>query len=127
MTTIFLATAIGWYMVVSSVLVLSRADHIRSVMGRIIGDKGQFFILALLTFLLGLLMVVSHNIWVMGWPVVVTLLSWLVLISGLIRLFFPDTGPKMGLSFINNPMKMTTAAIIFLLIGLYLLAHVYYF
>lgn len=127
MATLFLATVIGWYMVIFSLLMLCRHEHVKSVMTDIMANRGMFFILAIMTFVLGLLMVASHNIWVMGWPVIITIFSWLVLISGIIRLFFPDKAPTMGRSFINEPMRMNIAAIVFLLIGVYLLSHVYYF
>ena len=127
MATTFLATVIGWYMVTFSLLMLFRHEHVKSVVIDIMASRGLFFILAILTFVLGLLMVASHNIWVMGWPVIITLISWLVLVSGIIRLFFPDEAPKMGRAFLNEPMRMNIAAVVFLLIGLYLLSHVYYF
>jgi uncharacterized protein YjeT (DUF2065 family) len=95
-------------------------------MREILGRRDALFILALLTFLLGLLMVLSHNVWVMDWPVIVTLFSWLVLVSGIIRLFFPEQATKMGQEFLNKPVAMRVIAVVFLLIGIYLLAHIYY-
>lgn len=127
MATLFLATVIGWYLVIFSLLILFRHEHVRLVITDIMANRGMFFILALMTLILGLVMVVSHNIWVMGWPVIITVFGWLVLIAGIIRLFFPDAAFKMKLAFINNPMKMNIAAVVFLFIGLYLLFHVYYF
>lgn len=127
MATTFLATVIGWYMVTFSLLMLYRHEHVKSVVIDIMGSRGLFFVIAIMTFVFGLLMVVSHNIWVMGWPVIITLFSWLVLVSGIIRLFFPDEASKMGKAFFNEPMRMNIVAIVFLLIGLYLLSHVYYF
>ena len=80
MLTTFLATVIGWYMVTFSLLILFKHKHIKSVMTDIIAHPGQFFILALITFILGLLVVVSHNIWVNSWPVSITIFGWIVLI-----------------------------------------------
>lgn len=127
MATTFLATVIGWYMVVFSFLILFRHEHVKSAVSDIMANRGLFFILAIMTFILGLLMVASHNIWVMGWPVIITVLSWLVLVSGIVRLFFPDDAPRMGRAFLKEPMRLNIAAIVILLIGLYLLSHVYYF
>ena len=126
MITLFLAAVIGWYFIISSLLMLVRHDYIKSIMVDVLTSRGLFFILAALTTILGLLMVVSHNIWVMGWPVIVTLVSWLVLVTGLIRLFFPEIVPKMWQSFINHPYAIKIMALILLLIGLFLLYHVYY-
>lgn len=126
MATVFLASALGWYLVVFGLFILLRKEHLASVMKELMGHRDLFFILAIFTFTLGLLMVLSHNVWIMGWPVVVTLFCWLILISGLIRLFFPEYAIKMAQSFLNQPRRMVVAAILFILLGIYLLAHIYY-
>jgi len=41
------------------------------------------------TFVPGLAIVYFHNRWTGGWPVLVTLLGWLSLIVGLLRMVFP--------------------------------------
>ena len=126
MTTLFLATVIGWYLVIVSLYSLFQYEQLKANAAEIMGQRGLFFVLAIITLILGLLMVTSHNIWVMGWPVVITVFSWLVLISGVIRMFCPDTANKMRQSFMDNPIKMKIAAVVFLLIGLFLLFQVYY-
>lgn len=126
MNTYFLATVIGWYLVIVSLYLLIKCDHIKMVMKDVMAQTGLLFILAIITLIIGLLMVASHNVWILGWPVVITLLSWLVLLSGLMRLFLPDQAISMGQSFVDNPMRMKVSAVIFLIIGLFLLYHVYF-
>jgi len=126
MITLYLATVLGWYLVIISLFLLWRRDTVSGVIGEIMGQRGLLFILAILTVVIGLLMVVSHNVWVMGWPVVVTLFSWLVLISGLIRLLFPDLAIKMMQGFQRNPNHFIVVGVVFLIIGLFLLFNVYY-
>lgn len=126
MNTLFLATVVGWYLVIVGVYLLLKFDHVKVVMGDIMAQHGLLFILAIITLIIGLLMVASHNIWVMGWPVVITILSWLVLLSGLLRLFLPDVAINMGRSFVDNPIKMKISASISLIIGLFLLFKVYF-
>lgn len=126
MITLFLATVIGWYLVIVSLFLIFQHEHVKSVTSEIMANRGLFFVLAIITLILGLLLVASHNLWVMGWPVVITLFSWLVLISGILRLYCPDTAFKMGRSFTNDPNRMKIAGVVFLLIGLFLLFHVYY-
>ncbi|WP_298623653.1 hypothetical protein [uncultured Legionella sp.] len=126
MVTLFLATVIGWYLVIVSLFTLCRYEQVKSISSEILGNRGLFFIVALITLILGLLMVVSHNIWVMGWPVLITLISWLVLISGLLRLLCAGTANRMGQSFLANPTRMKTVSLILLIIGVFLLLQVYY-
>src|SRR6185295_8952553 len=43
---------------------------------------------------LGLLLVVSHNLWVAAWPVVITIVGWALIVQGFLRLFWPDLFSK---------------------------------
>lgn len=126
MITLFLASVIGWYLVIICLLVLFRTEHVKSVASDIMARRDAFFIIALMTLILGLLMVVSHNIWIMGWPVIITVIAWLVLISGILRLFCPEIAPKMSRCFLENTTCMRVTAVVLLLIGAYLLYQVYY-
>ena len=42
-----------------------------------------------LLFLAGLSMVQAHNRWMTGWPVLVTLTGWFLVLAGLVRMFVP--------------------------------------
>ncbi len=124
--SLYLGAVIGWYLVIVSLLLLFRRDVVSAAMSEIMVQRGLFFVFAVITLILGLIMVVGHNIWVIGWPVVVTLFSWLVLISGLLRLLFPDLAIKMGHGLLNHPIRITITGVVFLSIGVYLLFSVYW-
>jgi hypothetical protein len=52
-------------------------------------DPALIFVSGILLFIAGLAIVRAHNIWAGGWPVLVTVLGWLALLSGLARMLFP--------------------------------------
>lgn len=126
MNTIYLATVIGWYLVIISLFLLLRHEQVKSIITDVVAHQGLFFIVAVITLIMGLLMVAGHNVWVVGWPVVITLFSWLVLITGIIRLICADSAKKMASSFTTQPHGIQIAGVIFLIIGLFLLFKVYY-
>lgn len=126
MITLFLAEVLGWYCVMVSLLMFFRHEQVRLAASEVMAHRGLFFVLSIFTFILGLIMVISHNIWVMGWPVVVTLMSWLILIGAIWRLVSLDTARQMGQSFINHSVRIKVLGAILLLIGVFLLLHVYY-
>ena len=125
MTTYCLATVVGWYLVIMSLLLLFRRTIVISGVTNIMDQPGLFLVVAFFTVIIGLLMVSSHNLWVMGWPVLVTLIGWLVLISGLVRLFFPDTIHRMWHRLLAKTEVFTFVGIVLLIIGLFLLIKVY--
>jgi hypothetical protein len=62
------------------------------LLGRIIKyteDKTITISTGYITFLLGLITVVLHNIWVADWRVAVTILGWTTLLKGIEKIAFP--------------------------------------
>jgi hypothetical protein len=51
-------------------------------------DPALIFVSGILLFVAGLSIVRAHNIWMSGWPVLVTVLGWVALLSGLARMLF---------------------------------------
>lgn len=124
--TIFLAKVIGWYLVIVSLCVLFRHEQLRAVMGDILAQRALLFFIAIITVILGLLLVISHNVWVLGWPVIVTIFAWVVLIGGILRLVMPEPLLRMGQWWLANPVYLRVATVIYVLIGLYLLYRAYF-
>ncbi|MGL5741608.1 MAG: hypothetical protein ACRCXC_03165 [Legionella sp.] len=122
----FLATVLGWYLVIVSLLILVRRDIVVTAMKEMIGQRDLMLLVGIITVLIGLLMVISHNIWVMNCSVIVTVFAWLILIGGLFRLFFPDTVYKIWNKTIDKPEKLIVCGAITLIIGLFLLYKVYF-
>lgn len=126
MATHFLTIVIGWYMLITALLVLIRRAHMQVIFTEITKNSALFFIVALITVILGLIMVTSHNIWASGWPLVITLFSWLVLVGGIARLFFPEIAFKIQRSLFSNPTHMYVLGLVVLLIGLIFLYQAYF-
>ena len=119
--SIFLAKVIGGYLVIFSLYMLFRQDMMRALIKDILSQRALLFFMALLTLIVGLLLVASHNIWVMAWPVIITVFAWLTLVGGILRLGFPDQISKVGSVWLKNPSYLRTAAVVFLILGLFML------
>ena len=126
MNTTFLATVNGCYLIIFSLFLLFRHTLVKSIMGDILAQRGLFFLMAIITVILGLLMVVSHNVWVNDWSVAVTIFAWAKLIGGVIRLFCPEMVMKGGTAFMNHPFRLKIFSGLLLILGLFLLFHVYH-
>ena len=123
--TTYLATVLGWYLVIVSLFLLFRQDYVKSIMSDMLAQRAFIFIIGFITLILGLLMVVGHNIWVMGWPVVITLFAWATVVSGILRLAFPEIAIKMGHHMMRKPIYLNIVSVIFLLLGVFLLYKVH--
>lgn len=67
-----------------------------------------------ITFLLGLITVVLHNIWTTDWRVAITILGWTTLLKGIEKIVFPNRVNKIAQVFKN---KQKFWGIIIFLIG----------
>jgi len=53
-------------------------------------DKAVTVSTGYITFLLGLVTVILHGIWVLDWRVVITILGWMTLLKGATKIGFPN-------------------------------------
>ena len=86
------------------------------LLGRIIkmtDDKAITVSTGYITFLLGLVTVVLHNIWVADWRVAITILGWVTLFKGITKIGFPEHVNKRAQTFKSLPALW--GSIIFLL------------
>lgn len=48
------------------------------------------YLSGVLIFVAGISIVRSHNIWVLSWPIYITIIGWLGMLLGTFRMFFPQ-------------------------------------
>lgn len=75
----------------------------------------------LLLFVAGLAIVRAHNVWTAGWPVLVTLIGWLFLLGGLIRMIAPVSTQQAA----QHPTTVLALTSALLIIGIVLSFHAY--
>jgi hypothetical protein len=100
--TIFLAKFWG-----SLFMILGALSVGAKFLGRVIEyteDKTITISTGYITFLLGLATVVAHNIWVLDWPVAITILGWVSLFKGIEKIGFPDRVNKKAQMFKSQPV-----------------------
>jgi hypothetical protein len=68
----------------------------------------------------GLAVVLSHNLWVADWPVLVTLLGWSALVKGMVTLASPALLHDMGESIYSSPGRTQIILVIAGILGIYL-------
>jgi hypothetical protein len=101
-TSIILAQILGLYLIIMSVAMLVNKRYYQDAMIVMLQNSGVMFLTAIITLLLGVLLIVFHNIWVLDWRIVITILAWLGLIKGIVRMFFPKVIVKWSNSIQND-------------------------
>ena len=79
-------------------------------------DPALIFLSGILLFVAGLAIVRAHNIWAGGWPVLVTVLGWLILLGGLARMLFPTQIAAIAAEVGRSTGLIVAAAIVLLVL-----------
>ena len=118
--SVFYAQVIGlWLLLVALAMIVHHARFKKTVAETLTHHSFMTFS-GLIALGIGLLVVVSHNIWVPAWPVVVTLFGWVLIIQGVMRIFWPEAFAKMMKDMLTGS-GYTVMSWVWLLVGLYLI------
>ena len=80
----------------------------------------------ILALLAGIAVVRVHNVWSGGWTILVTVLGWLLIVSGLVRMWFPQLASPLAQSFGENETLIPAAGLVVLVIGALLSFKAYF-
>ena len=119
-TSIFLAKLIGPLALVLGFGVLLNRDAARTVLEQFINNPAIIFLAGLITFPAGLAIILVHNVWVVDWPLIVTIVGWLTAFSGAIRIVAPQQAILYGRRAYQRPNGPLFGAAIWVALGLVL-------
>lgn len=122
-TSIFLAKALGLYLIIVSLGMIINTKTVRPILINILDNPALLYVTAFMALILGILLVVSHNVWVKDWRVLITITAWLALIKGTVRIIFPNCAIEMSKKCVSHDAYYYTCMGITLIIGLVLLNY----
>jgi hypothetical protein len=112
--SLFLARFLGWLLVILGLIFLLR-KKVLFEMFRSVENKGFVMLSGYLALILGLVTVILHNLWVADWRVTITILGWIALVKGIVRIGFPGVPQKSV--FKNKPILTQILLVIAILLG----------
>ena len=89
-STLFLAKGMSIFLLAFSLGYFLNPKHYSNLLKEYGKSKSTLFLHGYIEVVLGFLLVMSHNYWGHDWKLIVTLISWGVLIEGLLMLLFPE-------------------------------------
>jgi hypothetical protein len=118
-TSIFLARLLGPILLIFGVSLLVNGRAFRA-MGRELVDSALLVTLSgFVDFAAGLAIVLTHNVWVASWRVLITLIGWLLLIRGAVRILVPDVR-RYAAKYVGDSRLYTLSAAVLVILGLVL-------
>ncbi len=118
--SIFLAKVIGPMLAVIGASILLNPKQFRSVAQEIMRSPALVFVIGHIALPAGIATVLVHNVWVLDWPVIITILGWAAAIGGAIRILAPQRATKVGREATEKPGTLPIAGGVWLVIGLVL-------
>ena len=116
-TSKIIAALLGPTLIASAAMVLANLDAMPTIVEGMAQNPMLVVLAGYAAFVPGLAIVYFHNRWT-GWPVVVTVMGWLSLVVGLIRMIFPMQIAAMASKLAPAPGGAFIAiGVVFLLIG----------
>jgi hypothetical protein len=113
-----IAALLGPTLVASAVALLANINTVQALIAGLSQSPALVMIAGYAGFVPGLAVVYFHNRWTGGWPVLVTVMGWLSLVVGFLRMVFPTQIAAMATKLAPSAAGVFPAfAVVFLAIG----------
>ncbi len=118
--SLFFAQVIGVYLFLMSLAMLIHSARYKKTMNEFLGHSALMAFAGGVSLILGLVIVISHNIWVTEWPILITIIGWILIVQGVMRIMFPDATVRIWKDLMVSS-AFTLLSWVCLLVSVYLL------
>lgn len=117
-TSLFIAKLLGPVYALVGIALFLRGQMFRAILTEFIASSVLIYLAGVIGLLVGMTLILTHNIWVLDWRVVITLIGWMTLIRALITIFEPRYILVAGSRILERSKLLIVAAALNLAIGL---------
>jgi len=118
--TTYLAELFGLYLALMGIVMIAKRQTMLELMAAFADHRSLIYVVASVRVLIGLAIVVAHNRWSGTLPTVVTLLGWSALLHGIAHLVSTQESERKVLAFFQRSGPYYGAAIVAVVLGLWL-------
>ena len=124
--SIFIARLAGPLMLaLAAALFIDRAGF-KAMAEEFLQSRALIYLSGILTMLAGIAIILTHNVWMANWRVIVTLLGWMMAVGGAMRIVVPGRTQAWGRGFLRHPSGTLIAGCIWLALGALLTFYGYF-
>jgi hypothetical protein len=116
-TSIFLARLIGPFALALGLALVFQGTGFRAFASEFMASPALIFLSGVITLPAGLAIVLTHNVWTPDWRGVITIVGWLAVVTGAIRMIVPQQAAAKARGVIAQPLIPKIGAAIWLAIG----------
>ena len=116
-TSILIGRLISAVYIAVGLGLLIRPKHYRAMFEEFMGSPALLYLGGITALLVGLLIVLFHNVWTGGWIILLTVIGWMALLKGVLLLVLPDLFAKQTEWILDNPKIIPFIGIFALALG----------
>ena len=113
----YLAKLIGPVSLAMGAYVLLNGAIFRVMVAQFLASYALIFLAGLLTLTAGVALVLAHNIWTRDWRLIITVLGWLGVIGGIVRIVFPQAVVTVGTAMFSHTAALAAAGVAIVALG----------
>lgn len=121
--TEMLAKIFGLYFLAVGTVFVSNPTRIREVYQLLMKQDSLLYALGVIALFFGAFVISAHNIWVMDWPVIITILGWLSFFKGFGLMMHAGFTRYFGFIVEKSDSFYRAIGLVQLLFGLFFLYH----
>ncbi len=119
-TSIFLARLLGPLLLLTGAGIVLNPKSFRTIAGEVVRSVTLVYLFGFMDLAAGLAIVLTHNVWVASWRVLITLIGWLLLIRGAVRIVAPEIVMGYAAKVTHNKQVIPSAGAVVGVLGLVL-------
>ena len=124
-TSIFLAKVIGLYYIIISVAFIAREERLKRIILDMINVPSVMLLSGFVALIMGILLIVSHNIWVADWRVIITIVGWMAFLKGISIILFPQILGDISTEWMKNKFAYYATFLLVFIMGFILIYYGY--
>jgi uncharacterized protein YjeT (DUF2065 family) len=118
--SIFLARLLGPLLLLPGIGLFINPRVFRTMATEVVGSITLIYLFGFIDLAAGLAIVLTHNVWVASWRVLITLIGWLLLIRGAARVLITDRIMGYAAKVIRNKQLYPISGAVLTVLGLVL-------
>ena len=117
---IWISKFLGPVILVLSIPMIVAPTSLQETTKRFLADSSLVLISGVLAMTAGLSIVNTHNVWVLDWPLIVTLFGWALVLGGASRIIAPRVVDHVGGAMMDRPTMTRIVGAFWALLGAFL-------
>lgn len=121
-----LTQIIGPLFIIISLGMIINTSNYKKMFKEIAKDSIILYISGFLSFIIGMLIVLFHNVWSLNWYIIITILWYIAVFKWISLIIFPDYAIKFSKKIVIKKSFLKTVWLVYLIIWVYI-SYLWYF